>query len=361
MTQLYLYYALITLAIVTVIAASFFIIYTYQNIRYKNTQYYRMTHRPYLKTLRSVGSHGEYLTYKQLRPIERQGRFLFNVYLPKDDGKTTELDVLLIHKSGIYVFESKNYSGWIFGTESQRTWTQSLRAGRRSIKNHFYNPIMQNASHMKYLKQCLSDYPHIVYHSLILFSDRCELKKITLDQGSAQVMNRHRVLNHVKRIISQTGAILTADEIEAIYQKLVPYSQVSEEVKQTHIENIQARYPKKKKSLKETSIRNELENSNAASETAATQEVTNPPEQSEDSTSKDTIQSSAILGEETDQIENRVVVDESVTAAPEKICPRCGKPMTRREAKRGKHIGDHFWGCSGFPKCRYIEKEAGEG
>jgi hypothetical protein len=300
-----------------------------------------MTHRPYLKTLRSIGSYGEYLTYKQLRPIERQGRFLFNVYLPKEDGKTTELDVVMIHKSGLYVFESKNYSGWIFGTESQRTWTQSLRAGRRSIKNHFYNPIMQNASHMKHLKQCLSDYPHIVYHSFILFSDRCELKKITLDQGNAQILNRHLVLNRVKRTISKTGTILTTDEIEAIYQKLFPYSQASEEVKQTHIENIRARYPEKKKLLKKTPDNNS-ENSNVASEVAVAQEVTSSSEQSDDSASKDPIQSSAILEEATDQTEANSITEELVTASPGKVCPRCGKPMTRREAKRGKHIGDHF-------------------
>ncbi|MCQ2011104.1 MAG: NERD domain-containing protein [Sporolactobacillus sp.] len=360
MTQLYLFYALITLAILTLLAATVFVIYTYQNLRYKNTQYYLITHRPYLKTLRSVGSYGEYLTYKQLRPIERQGRFLFNVYLPKEDGKTTELDVVMIHKSGLYVFESKNYSGWIFGTESQRTWTQSLRAGRKSIKNHFYNPIMQNASHMKHLKQCLSEYPHIVYHSFILFSERCELKKITLDQGNAQVMNRHLVLNRVKRTISRTGIILTADEIEAIYQKLFPYSQTSEEVKQTHIDNIRARYPEKKKLVKKTPA-NTSDNSNVTSEVAAIQEVTSLSEQSEDLVEKDTLQSSTILEEVTDQIENEAISDESVTASTEKICPRCGKPMIRREAKRGKHIGDHFWGCSGFPKCRYIEKENGEG
>ncbi|RYL94413.1 hypothetical protein EWH91_00005 [Sporolactobacillus sp. THM19-2] len=34
-----------------------------------------------------------------------------------------------------------------------------------------------------------------------------------------------------------------------------------------------------------------------------------------------------------------------------------GKPMVQRVARHGKHSGEHFPGCSGFPKCRYTEKE----
>ncbi len=39
-----------------------------------------------------------------------------------------------------------------------------------------------------------------------------------------------------------------------------------------------------------------------------------------------------------------------------KLCPRCGKELVIREAKRGQHAGEKFWGCLGYPHCRYIEK-----
>ncbi|MEH2957321.1 NERD domain-containing protein [Candidatus Merdisoma sp. JLR.KK006] len=49
-----------------------------------------------------------------------------------------------MHESGIYVFESKNYSGWIFGTETQQYWTQTLLSGKgRSQKRQFFNPMYQ--------------------------------------------------------------------------------------------------------------------------------------------------------------------------------------------------------------------------
>jgi restriction system protein len=33
-------------------------------------------------------------------------------------------------------------------------------------------------------------------------------------------------------------------------------------------------------------------------------------------------------------------------------CPLCGSPMVKREAKRGSNVGNVFWGCSTYPKCR---------
>jgi restriction system protein len=33
------------------------------------------------------------------------------------------------------------------------------------------------------------------------------------------------------------------------------------------------------------------------------------------------------------------------------LCPRCGKTMLRRTARRGPHAGSEFWGCSAYPAC----------
>lgn len=48
----------------------------------------------------------------------------------------------MLHERGVFIFEPKNYSGWGFGSERQRMWTQSLN---KITKTRFYNPIMQNA------------------------------------------------------------------------------------------------------------------------------------------------------------------------------------------------------------------------
>jgi restriction system protein len=42
---------------------------------------------------------------------------------------------------------------------------------------------------------------------------------------------------------------------------------------------------------------------------------------------------------------------------PENNCPKCSSPLVKRIAKRGTNAGNEFFGCSGFPKCRYIENK----
>lgn len=95
-----------------------------------------------------VGRHGEKLTVRELRLVKslgRSGQILRNVYVPKANGDTSEIDVIFITQKGIFVIESKNYSGWIFGDEKAGYWTAMLP---NKLKNKFYNPIKQNTPQM---------------------------------------------------------------------------------------------------------------------------------------------------------------------------------------------------------------------
>lgn len=49
--------------------------------------------------------------------------------------------------------------------------------------------------------------------------------------------------------------------------------------------------------------------------------------------------------------------EESEVIKEQIMCPRCGAPMIKRIAKKGKNIGKEFWGCSNFPKCRGVISE----
>lgn len=179
--------------------------------------------------------------------MEGPRKFLFNLYLPKWNGGTTELDVVLLHESGIYVFESKSYGGWIFGSEKQKYWTQTLPAGRRrSQKHRFYNPILQNDGHLdvlfKFLRSThLSSGPP-PYYSYIVFSNRCVLKDVPKKSGNHHILYLGELLFAVRENVVETGVHLTAAEIEILYEKLEPYSHVDETVKQAHIENIRSKY-----------------------------------------------------------------------------------------------------------------------
>lgn len=86
--------------------------------------------------------------------------------LPDGEGSTTQIDHLLLSPYGLFVIETKNYKGWIFGGERQKTWTQKLY--KNSYK--FQNPIHQNYKHIKVLEQLLADIiePDQL-HSVIVF------------------------------------------------------------------------------------------------------------------------------------------------------------------------------------------------
>ena len=136
---------------------SLILFYLYKNSNYKKETYYQVTKHSYISVLFNKGSYGEYLTYKNLKRFEAEGaKFLFNVYIPMRQGKTTEIDVVMISSKGVFVLESKNYSGWIFGDEEQQYWYQTLPMSKWGIhKEKFYNPIKQNNTHIKYLKKIL--------------------------------------------------------------------------------------------------------------------------------------------------------------------------------------------------------------
>lgn len=207
---------------------------------YKSSTYFHQTKTSYWKVRRDAGMYGEYLTYARLRNYEDEGvKFLFNVYIPKGENETTELDVVLISSRGLFVFESKNYSGWIFGTESQRRWTQTLPQGRgRSNKEHFYNPIMQNQTHIKYLRKIIGS--HVPVRSIIVFSERCVLKDVTVHSTDVAVVNRYDVASAVAYFAREMPALqLSKSEISDLYHALYPYTQVTQETKDLHIENIQ--------------------------------------------------------------------------------------------------------------------------
>lgn len=216
-----------------------FVIYAVKKRQYEKTEYYQQTRNSYLKVLFDKGLLGEFYTYERLKSLEGYKRFLFNLYVPKDDGETTELDVVLLHESGVYVLESKNYSGWIFGTEFQKYWTQTLPAGRgRSQKARFFNPILQNKGHIKWFQAFLADRT-LPFYSYIVFSDRCILKKITLTSGKHYVINRYNLLSAIRKNIVKAGAQLTPDKIDTLFDKLYPLTKIDTAMKKKHIGNIE--------------------------------------------------------------------------------------------------------------------------
>ena len=96
---------------------------------------------------------------------------LINDVMLKTDRGSTQIDHVLLSIYGIFVIETKNYKGKIYGTEYGEQWTQYL--GKH--KNSFYNPIRQNYGHVAALSTLLAQ-PKEAFIPIVAFSIRSTLK-----------------------------------------------------------------------------------------------------------------------------------------------------------------------------------------
>lgn len=120
------------------------------------------------------GAIGEKQIVKELQKLDSAHYFLMNdLYIPKKDGTTSQIDHLVLSEKGIFVIETKNYQGWIMGTENNQYWTQVIY----KRKEKFFNPIWQNAGHIKAIQEYLGDAVHeFPIHSIIVFGKQADFK-----------------------------------------------------------------------------------------------------------------------------------------------------------------------------------------
>lgn len=70
------------------------------------------------------------------------------------------------------MIETKNYSGWLFGDEKSRQWTQVIYR----VRSKFQNPIHQNFLHVKVVEQLLDFLPKEQIHSIVVFTGSARFK-----------------------------------------------------------------------------------------------------------------------------------------------------------------------------------------
>lgn len=196
-----------------------------------------------------------------------------NVTLPTDDG-STQIDHIIVSRYGVFVIETKNMKGWIFGSQNQKTWTQKFP--RTSHK--FQNPLYQNYKHTKTLESLLELDEKQIF-SVIVFVGGSTFKtqlpeNVTYGKG------------YIKYIKSKTNLVLTESDVKDITNRIeTGRLKPSFKTNREHVKHVKTIVEKKESS---------------------------------------------------------------------QSCPKCGGLMVMREVKKGQNIGNKFWGCSSFPKCRGV-------
>ena len=115
---------------------------------------------------------GEKIVDKILSTLPKDQYAVYNNILLKNDYGTTQIDHIVLSVFGVFVIETKNYQGWIFGNERDAYWTQNIYGK----KTRFKNPILQNYGHVKAIERVLSDFDELKIIPIVAFSGRSELK-----------------------------------------------------------------------------------------------------------------------------------------------------------------------------------------
>ena len=126
-----------------------------------------------------------------------------NVTIPIFGG-TTQIDHIIVSRYGVFVVETKNMKGWIFGGEHQKAWTQQIFKS----KHKFQNPLHQNYKHTKTLEQALG-LPHEKMISVVVFVGESTFKTempANVTQGGG----------YIRFIKSHTKPLLTEPEVQQV-------------------------------------------------------------------------------------------------------------------------------------------------
>ncbi len=191
----------------------------------------------------NIGKAGEKRVARKLDWLPKEYIILNDIMLPTQYG-TTQIDHVVVSPYGIFVIETKNYKGWIFGHENSEEWKQSLLGKKRwygwsSEQHKFRNPIRQNLSHTKAIKKLLATMGDFRIVPIVVFSDRAELNITTPN---------HIVINwcNLRSAIKQFNVpCIPKEYIKGITDKITSANIIDENARKSHTFSVQQTQIKK--------------------------------------------------------------------------------------------------------------------
>ncbi len=242
---------------------------------------------------------------------------LHDIYIETKDGRGAQIDFIVIAAGGVFLIECKNLVGNI-EIDSNGNFVRTIEYGGKKHKEGIYSPITQNERHLSVLVERRKE-------------DQGFLSKMFIQAGADIYFTTLVVLANPKTVINDKYAkkeiknqVIRADQLIKVIRKkndttsnIMKYSKTdmkncAQEILDKNIEERKDYFAKFEELLKE-------------------------------------LEAEENLAENQDKEQT---LDEN---KPQKlICPKCGSELVLRTARNGANAGQKFYGCSAFPKCRYI-------
>jgi hypothetical protein len=158
-----------------------------------------------------------------------------DLYVKKNDGTYSQIDLVVVTEVGIVVIEVKKCSGWIYGVGDRKNWVQVLAYGKE--KYSLYNPIFQNDGHIRTIKNSLPNYLNVQFHSMIVFYGDCKLKKISKVPSDVLVVKSNNAIDTFNDILVKSPSTnFYTKEVVTVLKKGVENGNYLK-IQNVHIEN----------------------------------------------------------------------------------------------------------------------------
>jgi hypothetical protein len=154
-----------------------------------------------------------------------------NLIIPSDNG-TTQIDHLVVSSKGLFIIETKNKDGWIFGSENQKQWTQTFY----NKKYRFQNPLHQTYRQKKVLSSFLG-VEQAKIHSVVYFIGDAKFKT-----KLPKNVLRRRLIRYIKK---KKDPLLLPQVIDEINVQLIEFKFSSKLRRKDHVRSLKERHTSK--------------------------------------------------------------------------------------------------------------------
>lgn len=162
---------------------------------------------------------GEIDLYRRLKSLENDSfKVIPNVMLEKNKKGSNQIDLMVVCNKGLFVYEMKDFKGWIFGNENNKEWKQVLVNGKSSKKFSFRNPVKQNDNHIKTIKKLLTELGYnIPIYNVVVFGENATLKNVEASSDVVMINEATSVINkYPELVISEDKLNDIADVLRAM-------------------------------------------------------------------------------------------------------------------------------------------------
>lgn len=178
------------------------------------------------------GAAGESQVTRALLNLPACNYTILNDILIETSSGTTQIDHIVVSRFGVFLIETKNYAGTLVGDEDDIYFSYSFGP----FKYDMYNPIKQNATHVRALMSLFHDYNKNHFIPILALSDLCEFKIY----ATPQIVT----FSYLYRTILQyTTPIFTDEEVASMAKTIRENNITSPEERQKHIERVKALEP----------------------------------------------------------------------------------------------------------------------